>query len=417
VSDLVPLRQRGNYVGAILAIYGVGTTLGPFIGGSIISHTTWRWVFYLNLPIGGASLLVLYVFLHVHWNKETTFAEKMQRIDFGGNAVIIASSTAVLYALAYAGARYSWGSWHTLIPLLVGFAGFFLFGYLQGGRFAAAEPVMPPRLFNNRTSIILSINTWINSALVFWVIFFLPIFFQGVKLYGPQHAGVALLPQSLIAIPGAALAAIAISKWGRYKPIHMAGFAIFTLGLGLFTLQKPSTTVAQWAIYQCVSALGGGTLLNSQLPAFQAPVPEKDQAAATAAWGFIRSIGFVWGVAIPGSILNNRINALVGEISDPAAAQLLSSGGAYGAASAHQIKQFSPAVQSEIQHVYTLSLQRVFQIAIVFGGIAFLLSLMEHEIMLREKLETEYGLKHENDRKNQARLAKDAEKNGSERTV
>ncbi|KAK3318701.1 multidrug resistance protein fnx1 [Apodospora peruviana] len=407
VSDLVPLRYRGNYIGVILSIYGVGTTLGPFIGGSIVATTTWRWIFYLNLPIAGASLALLFVFLRVNYRRDMTFAEKVRRIDLLGNGVLVASTVSILYALAYAGASYSWQDWHVLVPLLVGFLGIFLFAYTQagGGWLTAAEPVMPPRLFKGRTAIIVSINTFINSALTFWAVFFLPVFFQAVLLFGPQHAGVALLPMSLVAIPGAALAAAAISRWGRYKPVHVVGFAIFMLGLGLFTLQDPVSSTAQWASYQCICALGGGVLLNSQLPAFQSTVPERDQAAASAAWSFIRSVGWVWGVAIPASIFNSRIGELVGSglISDPVAAKMLATGGAYGAASAAQVEQFPDMVQAEMRWVYTLALRRVFQISIAFAGVGFLLSLFEDEIVLRKRLDTEFGLKHENDRYNRAK--------------
>lgn len=218
---------------------------------------------------------------------------------------------------------------------------------------------------------------------------------------------------SLVAIPGSALAAVAISRWGRYKPVHIAGFAVFMTGLGLFTLQTPSSTVAQWASYQCICALGGGVLLNSQLPAFQSAVPESDQAAASAAWGFIRSIGWVWGVAIPATIFDNRISQLVGMVSDPAAAQMLSSGGAYGSASAKQVKPFSLPVQAEIRSVYAQALQRVFQVSIAFAGVGFLLSLLEDEIVLRDKLGTEFGLKDEDNRTNRAKAASSVEKRGS----
>ncbi|OTA70835.1 MFS general substrate transporter [Hypoxylon sp. EC38] len=398
VSDLVPLRPRGNYIGVILTIYGVGTTLGPFIGGSIVATTTWRWIFYLNLPIGGLSLVILTIFLRVNYNDHTTFSKKLRRIDFWGNSVLVASTIAVLYALAYAGADYGWSSWHILVPLLVGFFGFFIFGYTQSGRFAAAEPVMPPRLFKHRTSLIVSINTFINSALTFWG----PVYFQAVKLYGPQYSGVALLPMSLVGIPGAVIAAIAISRWDRYKPVHIVGFAIYTLGLSFFTLQNPATT--------SVASLGGGILLNSQLPAFQSAVSESDQAAASAAWGFIRSIGWVWGVAIPASIFNNRIGQLLGEIPDPAAAQVLSSGGAYGSASAAQVEQFPTSIQTEIRSVYSQAVQCVFRVSIAFAGVGFLLSLFEDEIVLRKTLDTEYGLKHENNRYNRAKDAEAAEK-------
>ncbi|KAM7196185.1 Major facilitator superfamily domain containing protein [Rhypophila sp. PSN 637] len=404
VSDLVPLRYRGNYIGVILSIYGVGTTLGPFISGSIVATTTWRWIFYLNLPIGGASFVILFLFLQVNYQNHVTFWEKIRRIDFLGNAVLVASTVSVLYALANAGTSYSWGDWHILVPLFIGFLGFALFVFTQSSvvcPFSAPEPVIPFRLFKHRTSVIVSINTFINSALTFWGVFFLPVFFQAVLLFGPQHAEVALLPISLVAIPGSAFAAVAISRWGRYKPVHVSGFAVFMLGLGLFSLQNPETTTAQWASYPCVCALGAGVLLNSQLPAFQSAVPESDQAAASAAWGFIRSIGWVWGVAIPASIFNSRVAELVvaGElVTDVSASMMLIGGGAYGSASAAQVQQYPPEVQTGIRLVYTEALRLVFLVAIAFAGVGFLLSLFEDEIVLRKRLQTEFGLKHENDR-------------------
>ncbi|KAM7215489.1 DNA repair protein RAD50 [Rhypophila decipiens] len=409
VSDLVPLRYRGNYIGVILSLYGVGTTLGPFIGGSIVATTTWRWIFYLNLPIGGASFVILFLFLHVHYRDHVTLKEKIRRIDFLGNAVLITSTVSILYALAYAGTSYGWSDWHILVPLLVGFLGLLLFLFTQSKTlcpFAAAEPVVPLRLFHHRTSLIVTINTFINSALTFWGVFFLPVFFQAVLLFGPQRAGVALLPMSLVAIPGSALAAMSISRWGRYKPVHVAGFAVFMLGLGLFMLQDPQTATAQWAAYQCICALGAGILLNSHLPAFQSAVPESDQAAATAAWGFIRSIGWVFGVAIPASIFNSRVGELVaaGElVTDPAAVKMLAGGEAYGAASAAQVQQFPLEVQDGIRLVYTEALKRVFLVSVAVAGVGFLLSLFEDEIVLRKRLDTEFGLKHENDRYNRTK--------------
>ncbi|KAI1739509.1 major facilitator superfamily domain-containing protein [Xylaria scruposa] len=398
LSDLVPLRLRGNYLGAILSVFGIAVTLGPFLGGSIVATTTWRWIFYLNLPIGGAALIILFIFLQVHYDDDAPFTQKLKRIDLLGNVVLVASVVSVLFALAYAGSTYSWGSYHTLVPLILGLFGLVVFRYTQVGRFAATEPVIPPRLFQHRTSVIIAINTFINSGLTFWCLFFLPVFFQAVKLYGPQYSGVALLPVTVIAIPGSALAAVAISRWGRYKPVHVAGFGVLVIGLGLLTLQNPSSTVAQWASYQSIAALGGGVLINSQLPAFQSPVEESDQAAASATWGFIRSIGWVWGVAVPATVFNNRISQLKGHITDPMAVQALSSGGSYGSASAAFVRQFPPETQDQLRYVFSQGLLRVFQVAIAFAGLGFLLSLFEDEIALRKKLKTKYGLKQKGDK-------------------
>ncbi|KAI9641173.1 hypothetical protein NHQ30_010603 [Ciborinia camelliae] len=391
VSDLVPLRERGNYMAVVLAIYGIGVSLGPFIGGAIVSSTTWRWVFYLNLPIGGTSLLVLYLFLHVNHNKDMTFAQKLKRIDILGNLILMAGTVAILYALSISN---PWSSWHKLVPLILGFLALFLFaGYEASG--IPSEPVMPPRLFTTRTSVLVSINTFLNSALLFWVMFFLPVYFQSVALDSPRRTGVALLPYSLVGIPGAAISAMALSRWGKFRPLHFAGFALFTISLGLFSLQREETSTAEWATYQCVFALGAGMVLNTLLPAFQAPASEADQAAATATWCFIRTCGSVWGVAIPAAIFNNRVAALRDQLSNKNIREQLAHGSAYQIAAAQFIDRYPLPVQAELRAVYREALQRVWQIAVVFAGLACVLVWLEDEIPLRTVLDTEYGLKLE----------------------
>lgn len=396
ISDLVPLRQRGNFSAILMSILGVGSALGPLIGGAIVSSTSWRWVFYLNLPIGGVSFVLLFIFLRVKYNKEMSFWKKIKRIDLIGNAILIASTVAILYALSYAGTRYPWRSWHTLVPLLVGFLGLFIFAGLQTTALSA-EPLMPTRFFRAPTSIILAINTFLYSALLYWCLFFLPVFFQSVKLYSPRRAGVALLPISLLGIPGSMVGAIALVRWGRYKPIHIIAFALQVLGLGLFTLFREDTSVAEWAVFQCIVAFGGGMIFTTMLPAFQAFIHERDLAACTAAWYFIRLFGHIWGVAIPAAIFNQRIDTLLGQgaISDPGVSKIISAGGAYQAASAAFVKQFPGALQLEIRSVYSQAIQRVFQVSIAFAGFAFLLTLLEKEIALRKTLETDFGLEKE----------------------
>lgn len=166
VSDLCPLRKRGQYMAVILAIFGIGVALGPFIGGAIVQTTTWRWVFYINLPIGGFSFGLMFLFLRVHYEDSSSLKTKLRRIDVIGNGILMAGTVAILYALSYAGTRYSWGSWNTLVPLILGLVGFVAFiAFERSG--IAAEPVMPMRLFANRTSITVLLNTFINSMIYF----------------------------------------------------------------------------------------------------------------------------------------------------------------------------------------------------------------------------------------------------------
>ncbi|KAK3940245.1 MFS general substrate transporter [Diplogelasinospora grovesii] len=320
VSDLCPLRKRGQYMAVILAIFGIGVALGPFIGGAIAQNTTWRWVFYINLPIGGFNSLVII------YSDNLSFTEKLRRIDLVGNGILMAGTVAASGLVA--------------------------------------EPVMPVRLFAHRTSVVvLIINTFLNSTIYFWYLYFLSVYFQAVSLYSPARAGYSLLPQAVAGAPGAMIAAVSLSRWGKFKPIHFI-----------------------------ITALGIGIIIDTLLPAFQAPVSEADQAAATSTWGFIRAFGAIWGVAIPAVIFNNRIDEGLYTVSDPTALLLLGGGGAYQQASAAFVQQFSPVVQGEIRALYTSALDRVFWIVEILAGLACLLVFIEREVPLRQQLETQYGM-------------------------
>ncbi|KAI1765626.1 MFS general substrate transporter [Hypoxylon sp. FL1150] len=391
IADLVPLRERGYYLAIIMILYTVGMTTGPIVGGAIVDSTTWRWVFWMNMPVGAIALVLLYFSLHVNYNKEMSLSQKLRRIDWIGNCLLMAGTIAMLYALTYAGTKYSWGEWETLVPLLVGAFIVVLFAVWEGHGFSP-EPVIPPRLFRHRTSVVSAINTFLHWMLVYWGTYFLPVYFQTVLLFSAERTGVSLLPMTLISIPGCAVAAILVSRWGRFKLLHLVGEGIFTLGLGLFSLQWEGSTTAEWATYQSIGALGGGIVLETLLPAFQAPVPESDQAAATATWAFIRTVGGVWGVAIPATIFNNRVSQLIYTISDPQARQLLADGGAYQHSSATFVTSFPEPIVAEIRAVYREALRLVFLAAVAFGGAAFLLFFVEKDVPMRQQLETEYGL-------------------------
>jgi hypothetical protein len=336
-------------------------------------------------------LVVLYCFLSVNYNKEMTLKQKLKRVDWIGNCLLMAGTIAILYALTYAGVENSWGSWSTLVPLLVGLLSMMLFGFWEVYGFAS-EPVMPPRLFQHRTSKITAVNTFLHWMLSYWGMYFLPIFFEAVLLFPATRTGISILPMALISIPSCAIAAILVSRFGKFKLLHLIGELLFTLGFGLFSMQGIETTTAQWATYQSIGSLGGGIVLETLLPAFQAPVPEEDQAAATATWAFIRTMGGVWGVAIPATILNNRINHLAPTISDPVASQLLRDGGAYQYASAAFVTSFPKPIATEIRTAYMEALRVVFYAGTAFGGLASLLFLLEKDVPLRQHLKTEYGL-------------------------
>lgn len=348
-------------------------------------------MFYINLPIGGLGMVVSYLFLNLQWNRAESTSAKLRRIDYVGNAILIAASVSILIALTTAGPVYPWSDYRVLVPLLLGLAGLAGFVAYEGSGIPI-EPVMPIRLFPNRTSCIIYLNTFLNSTLIFWCFFFFPLYFQAVQLSSPSRSGVQLLPVTLVAAPGAAISALMLSRWGKYKLLHILGFLLNTAGIGSIAALHEDSSTATWVLIQIVPAVGSGFLLNTLLPAFQASTAEADQAAATATWAFIRSFGLVWGVAVAGAVFNTYVRQYADLVADPTVRSVLSSGDAYGSATRAFVMQFEEPTRSEIQRVFLKALKKVFVISTAFGGAALVAALFEKEIPLRKELDTEYGL-------------------------
>jgi hypothetical protein len=198
----------------------------------------------------------------------------------------------------------------------------------------------------------------------------------------------------LFGIPGAIAAVLLLSKFGKYKPLHLFGFAVSVIGMGLFTLLDQDGTLAEYVIFQAVAAVGIGFVLNTLLPAVQAQLEERYQAATTAAWSFMRSLGSIWGVAIPAAVFNNCFEQISrGMIGDAAVRGLFDGGNrAYENAYAEFVWSFPEATREQIVRTYVLALKLIWQISIAFSGTSFLIIIFEKQVPLRTELETEFGL-------------------------
>ncbi|KAL9121436.1 MAG: hypothetical protein Q9187_002006 [Circinaria calcarea] len=393
VCDLVPLRKRGSVIAIIFGAITVGTALGPFLGGIIVQTTSWRWVFWLNLPIGAVAFILLLAFLQVNYEKESTWREKIKRIDFAGNAIFILSVISILCALTNGGTSWLWLSWRTIFTLIIGFTGLGLFYIFETSKLCV-EPTLPPQLFANRTSATAFTLTFIHTFLMYWAVYFLPVYFQAVLGSSPARSGVQLLPTVITLMAFAAVGGGTMQQLGRYRPIHHTGFALMTIGLGTFSILDATSAAGTWVVVQIVFAAGIGLSIGTLLPAAQAALSESDTATATGLWAVLRSFGTIWAITISAVVFNNRFASLSGRISDPTVRALLSGGQAYEHATGEFIGSFGNQsdLQKEIVSVYTDSLKLVWQVAITISGLGFLLIFAEKEITLRTELDTNYGL-------------------------
>ncbi|KAI0446925.1 DNA repair protein RAD50 [Xylaria telfairii] len=390
ICDLVPMRERGGFIGLLFLFVSLGATIGPFIGGILTDRVGWRWVFYINLPFGGVAFILLILFLQVKWKKELSTWERLKRLDVVGNAILIGSTFAILWALTYGGTRYTWNQGNVLAPLIIGLSGLIIAFFWEMSPWCK-YPVMPPLHFKNRTSAAAFFLSFMTLLLAFWFNFFYPIYFQAVLQNSPTIAGVNTLPRAIFFPLFAAIGGWVVTKTGRYKPIHLVSSALVPLAMGLSAILDQNSSKAEWIFFQIFAGIGGGAMISTTLQAVQAALPESEVATSTGTWSFIRSLGTIWGVSVPSAIFNNRFDQLSQQF-EPDLRSMFTRGKAYEHATADFIRSFDPATRQIVIRSYVEALKRVWQIGVVFAGVTFLAVFFEKEIHLRTELTTEFGL-------------------------
>ena len=400
ICDLVPLRERGTYMGAVFGMVGIGAALGPLFGGLLVSYSTWRWAFYMSLPIGAVAIVLLVAFLQVKYDKSQTWATKFSSLDWLGNTVFIGGTIPVLIALGWAGGQYPWSSYQVLVPLIVGLATMGAFVVLEGNARLTPNPIMPLHLFGNSLSSIVFLLTFLHGIVTMWALYFLPVYFQGVLAVDAYNAGIYLLPTILALLPGAIIGGLLLSKFGRYKPILVFCFALIVVGFGIFTLLDENSSTGAWVGFQVLESFGAGFGMGAMLPALLALLTDKDTALATATWGFMRSFGVMWGVAIAGTIYTTRAAQLAGSgaISDTAVATEFMAGGAYGAAEVHFLDSLSAQTRAQVISVQSTALQRSWQVAIAFGAVGLIAAAVMKQVPLRKENDTDFGMVEKKDK-------------------
>lgn len=393
VCDLVPLRERGTYMGSVLLFFMVGTATGPLIGGAIVERTSWRWVFYINLPISGIALILNALFLKLKYKNEGSLRDKIKRIDFTGNLLLTLAVISVLIALSWGGSRYPWTSYKVLLPLILGLVGLVVF-HLYETMPRVDVPVLPERFFKRRTPAAALLVAFLQFFTMYYSILGLPIYFQGVKGQSPLESGISFLPISTLSVFTGIITGMIMSKTGRFKMLHFAAFVFKAIAMGLFSRFDINTTTAEYICVQLIFALGIGCLATSGLPAVQADLSDADAALSTAAYDFMRAYGAIWGVSVPAAIFNSRSSIESWRVSDPAVRSILSSGSAYEFVTLANGRSSSltPEVLDEVSGVFSRAMRLTWLVGLAFCFMGFLLVFIEKDIVLRGTLETEFGM-------------------------
>ncbi|KAF3016507.1 hypothetical protein E8E14_011021 [Neopestalotiopsis sp. 37M] len=391
-SDLTPLRERGKFLGLMNACAGVAAALGPVVGGAI-SQTNWRWIFYLNLPICGVAFVWLMIFMRMKTGQaaDEGFKSKVTRLDWLGNLIFTPSMIAVLWGLTMGGVQYPWSSWRIILPLVLGIMGWIGFHVQQH---FTTFPSIPGRLFKNRTSAVGYIITFLSSVLVQAQSYFLPLYFQAVLGNTILESGTNFLPFAIGTLGFAATSGVLLAKFGAYRPLHATAFALSAMGFGLLTLLDDSTPKAEWVVFELIASAGCGLVLSVLLPAIMAALPEGDVASASAAFNFMKTFGYVWGVTIPSVIFNGVFDRNLYLIGPDELKSQLQNGKAYSYASQmHLLRgQLSNEVWLELVTVYIKSLRPIWWMGLGISIISFFAVGLERGLELRKTLDTDYGI-------------------------
>ncbi|MGV4924023.1 DHA2 family efflux MFS transporter permease subunit [Streptomyces sp. BHT-5-2] len=305
VGDIVPPRERGRYQGLFGAVFGGSSVLGPLLGGLFVDHLSWRWVFYVNVPIGAVALVVIAVALHIPVRRTP------HRIDYLGTALIAAVAVCLVLMTSLGGVSYPWASWQT--ALLAGLGAVLLAAFVLVER-RAAEPVIPLRLFTLRTFTLCAVIGFVIGFAMFGSMTYLPTFLQVVQRVSPTLSGVHMLPMVFGMLLSSTASGQIVSRTGHYKVFPIAGTAVVTLGLLLLHRLDPSSGVALMSTYFFVFGFGLGLVMQVLVLIVQNAVPYEDLGVATSGATFFRSIGASFGVSIFGTIFASRLGPRIADV-------------------------------------------------------------------------------------------------------
>src|SRR3954471_7597775 len=298
IGDIFPPRERGRYQGYFGGVFGISTVAGPLLGGFFVDNLSWRWIFYVNVPIGLIALAVI----------ATAFQPRTDHvkhaIDYLGALLLAGGLSAIVLYTSLGGTTYPWGS-AGMVALIVG--GFALLGAFVFVESRAAEPILPLEIFRNRVFTVTSVIGFIIGLALFGAITYLPLYLQDVKGHSPTTSGLLITPMMAGLLITSIGSGQLISRFGRYKPFPIAGTAIMAIGLALLSRLQVDTSTLVAGAYMLVLGLGLGLVFQVLVLAAQNAVDYKYLGVASSGSTLFRQIGGSDGVAIFGAIFATQL--------------------------------------------------------------------------------------------------------------
>jgi EmrB/QacA subfamily drug resistance transporter len=378
VGDLLPPTERARYQGYIAATFAVAVATGPLFGGLIVDHFSWRWIFFVNLPIGGASMLAVQKLLHI------TRAPTRRSIDIVGALVLSAAVAPLIVALLWSGERYGWGSPTTLGLIAVSVVFTILFIVVEQH---VTEPIMPLWLFSDKVVRLACIGGFVIGIGMYAVNAYVPLFLQVVRGASSTASGLLTVPNAVAITVASIVSGRLIKRFGNYRPYPLLGCALLALSAYLLSSMGTGASRFDVALRLAIGGLGMGQLGPSMVLIVQNAVQYKDLGVATAGLAFLRSLGGVMGSAALGAVYSNRVETLIPRyVGADALATVPDVDALQGRP--RVIRALDEPIRSQVIRAFSDSITTAVRWAIPAVFVGFIVFLFLPNIPLRSRLDT-----------------------------
>ncbi|KAJ6595827.1 MFS general substrate transporter [Mycena vulgaris] len=387
IGDLVTLQQRGFVSGVLGLSWALSAAFGPLIGGALADAGQWRWIFYLNLPISALTVILVLTLLKLPTPSGTT-REKLAKMDWIGNILVIASTASIVIALTWGGVVHAWSSFRVLVPLILGVFGMIVFLAYEAR--IAKHPIVPFEILSNRTSFSGYVQTLLSPIVMLAAIYYLPTYYQACKGASPRQSGIDSFGLTMALGPASVVTGVSVTKTGKYRYQCYLGWAILVAATAGLTTLREDTPLSQGIGIPSLTSIGAGMIYSAGYFPVLAPLPVSRNAHALAFFAFCRSFAGVWGITVGGTVLQNELNK---RLPAEFVAGLPSGQGVTIAyAAIPRIASLEEPLRTQVRTAFAESIRVIWFVLVGVAAVGLLASALMKDIPMQAKMDEKWAL-------------------------